>query len=68
MSKQWKDIIKQVPTTIPAGYKTLKELVKELGVTEASARNNINNAVEAGLVDVKKVKLEGYIANIYKIK
>jgi predicted ArsR family transcriptional regulator len=45
---------------------TIKQIAKELGITEQATRNVMGKQVEAGLVTVRRVVLDGQRIKVYR--
>ncbi len=65
----WISILSELSVNhLPEGYKTINMLASEFGKTRKQLEYFLKLKVDAGLIDVVKVNIDGSNQNAYKVK
>ena len=66
---EWLKILSRLDTdSIPEGYETSETICKKMGRTLAVTRVRLKQAYDNGLVERKRIRVNGTATYIYKIK
>ena len=65
----WLKVLSRLDTDlIPEGYESAETIRKKMGRTLAVTRIRLKQAFDKGLVERKRIRVDGYATYIYKIK
>lgn len=68
MTMDWSDIIEVHQTDIPEGFKSVKEIAKELGLELSHTRYRLRKLLDKGTIERLEIKESNALKHYYRIK